>query len=238
MLLSVINPPHTHTRINTHRHTVDPRSLTHTRTCYTHTWITRHHHPKVWNHPVGVKTSLLHSKSSPKVKQLCVRFSHILSFTCGLLDFTDKRQVQTCAADDTRWHIQTFMRAWLLTHTRTPGASRLWTVPNKHQMAFLFLDGEACQHCRGTGEGGQEWEWKSARWRPPLGQEDYQSALCFASPFSTPEVTFTGNGGCKWLIPMKPWYVFFPCTVEKTAHSHNTDLIYSVGWIKEGYHIA
>lgn len=33
--------------------------------------------------------------------------------------------------------------------------------PNKHQMAFLFLDGEAWQRCRGTEEGGgQEWEWK------------------------------------------------------------------------------
>lgn len=30
------------------------------------------------------------------------------------------------------------------------------TVPNKHQMAFLFLDGEAWQRCLGTVEKEEE----------------------------------------------------------------------------------
>lgn len=92
------------------------------------------------------------------------------------------------------------------THTRmhiqhnTLHPACLRTVPNKHQMAFLFLDGEACQRCRGTGEGGREWEWKSARWRGPhLAKRITSLRLASTSPFSTPQVTFTGIEAAKRL---------------------------------------
>lgn len=53
----------------------------------------------------------------------------------------------------------TVTQAWLPTHSRlhthslpSCHTSCVWAVPNKHQMAFLFLDGVACQRCWGGGQ--------------------------------------------------------------------------------------
>lgn len=86
------------------------------------------------------------------------------------------------------------------------------------------------QRRRGAGVGVQDWPTGG-----PLGQEDYQSVPCLTSPFSPSEVTFTGIGSCKLVSPMNNLSCVVHCTVGKTAHFHNTDCIYSVGRIKEGF---
>lgn len=89
--------------------------------------------------------------------------------------------------------IQTFMQTSLLTHTYTFHPACELSQTNTRWL-FCSWTGWPVSTAEGGHKGGGEWEWKSACWRPPLGQEDYQPVPCFSSPFSTSWVTFTRIG--------------------------------------------
>lgn len=113
-------------------------------------------------------------------------------------------------------------------------------------MAFLFLDGEACQRCRGTEEGGagvgvgvEVGPLEAPTW--PRG---LPSCALLHVPFQRIRSHFRwdrdgdGGGGLNDFSLHGNVRCAVLCTVGKTAHSQNTDLIHSVGWMRQGFHIT
>lgn len=102
-------------------------------------------------------------------------------------------------------------------------------------MAFLFLDGEAWLRCWGTEEGGgvagwgQEWVWKSTAEGPYLAKRITSLRLASRLLSGDKNSLSLSDEACKRLFARENVSCDGLFLVEKTAHSHTADLIYSVG---------
>ena len=107
-------------------------------------------------------------------------------------------------------------------------------------MAFLVLDGEACQRCRGDGGRGagvgvEVGPLEAPTWPRGLPVCASPHVPVLAHQKSLSLGFHSRKGGLQISFPDENTRIIVPCTVEKT---HNTDLIYGVGCVTEDFYIT